>query len=370
MTATVTSRFNFNVSTLLSPVSEESPAGELLRYEGTYDRIMEARREDDSTLEQGVWKRELKKANWNLVNQLCLEALQKRSKDLQIAAWLLESWIHLRGFPGVRAGCEVLLELCGAFWDSMHPSLEDPEYRLAPLHWINEKLFTQLKFIPITSPESADSCLTCTIADWESAFHREQTKLPADARKNSPIVTLEMVQQSASLTPAAFFAGVMEDVSSAYSACNQLEAMFDQAFGKESCSLGQFRGVLESILSLIPSLGGGREMQNESESEPEDSATHQYALEPVMSHEALATPLLPPIRSRAEAYRRLAEIADYLVRTEPHSPAPYLIRRAISWGGMTLEQLLPELVASDTALKDLERLLKIETVAKSNAARK
>jgi hypothetical protein len=37
---------------------------------------------------------------------------------------------------------------------------------------------------------------------------------------------------------------------------------------------------------------------------------------------------------------------------------------------MTLEQLLPELVANEPALKDLERLLKIETVAKSNAARK
>src|SRR5690242_11726955 len=95
-------RFSFNISTLLLPISEKAPSGEPLRYEGTYDRIMEARREDDASLEQGVWKRELKKADWILVNQLCLEALQKHSKDLQIAAWLLESWIHLRGFPGVR----------------------------------------------------------------------------------------------------------------------------------------------------------------------------------------------------------------------------------------------------------------------------
>ena len=102
----------------------------------------------------------------------------------------------------------------------------------------------------------------------------------------------------------------------------------------------------------------------------EENVAQEYALEPIMTHDAVATPLLPPIRSRAEAYRRLAEVADYLIRTEPHSPAPYLIRRAISWGGMTLEQLLPELVASDAALKDLERLLKIETVAKASAARK
>ena len=67
--------FAFNVSSLLAPISEKKPAGESLRYEGTYDRIMEARREDDPSLEQGVWKHELKQADWNLVSQLCLEAL-------------------------------------------------------------------------------------------------------------------------------------------------------------------------------------------------------------------------------------------------------------------------------------------------------
>lgn len=353
--------FAFNVSSLMAPISEKNPAGESLRYEGTYDRIMDARREDDPTLEQGVWKRELKHADWNLVSQICLEALQKRSKDLQIAAWLLEAWIHLRGFPGLRAGCEVMVELCRTFWDSMYPSLEDPDYRLAPIHWMNEKLVTQLKFIPITSPETPEDDMAYTLADWEVALRRQQSKQQSEA-KNGPPVTIEMIQQSGYLTPVDFFESVMHDVNQAYVACHDLETIFDKAFGKDSCSLGQFREVLESILSLIPSLQGGREMQEQSE--PEEHEAHEYALEPVASQEAVATGLLPPIRSRGEAYRRLAEVADYLIRTEPHSPAPYLIRRAITWGSMTLEQLLPELVANDATLKELERLLKIDTVTR------
>lgn len=360
-------RFNFNVATLLAPISDKAPAGELLRYEGTYDRIMEARREDDPHLDQGVWKRELKRADWNVVSQLCLEALQEKTKDLQIAAWLLEAWIHLRGFPGVRAGCEVLVELSREFWDSMYPSLDDPEYRLGPIHWINEKLFTQLKFIPITSPSSADSFATYTLADWETAFRMEQARHHAEIRKTPETVTMEMIRQSAYLTPLKFYEGMTEDVSAAYAACNDLEAICDKAFGKDSCSLGQLRGVLDSILSLIPSLEGGREMNGNGE--PHKELVQEYALEPVTSHEPLSSAMLPPIRSRAEAYRRLTEVADYLIRTEPHSPAPYLIRRAISWGGMTLEQLLPELV-SDIALKDLEKLLKIEAIGKNNEARR
>jgi predicted component of type VI protein secretion system len=65
------------------------------------------------------------------------------------------------------------------------------------------------------------------------------------------------------------------------------------------------------------------------------------------------------IASRDEAYRRLAEAAEYLARVEPHSPAPYLVRRAIHWGSMTLPELLPELVRNQGELAELFRLLQL-----------
>lgn len=357
---------NFSASSLLAPISPKSPAGESLRYEGTYDRIMEARREDDPNLAQGIWKKELKKADWNLVHQTCREALRLKSKDLQIAAWLLEALIHLHGYAGLRTGCQIMVELCRAFWDSMYPTLEDPEYRLAPIHWMNEKLFTQLKFIPITSPEGPEDCLPHTFSDWEAAFRLEQSKKAAELKKDPKTITLEMIHQGAYLTPVTFFDSVAADITSAYTSCKDLEAIFDKVFGKDSCSLGQFREVLESILSVIAGFHEGRGVTEEPGSEA--AITPEYALE-VVSHEG-GPPLLPPIRSRAEAYRRLADVADYLIRTEPHSPAPYLIRRAISWGGMTLEQLLPELVGNDVTLKELERLLRIDTVVRNHESRK
>jgi type VI secretion system protein ImpA len=364
---TATSVFDFGVAALLEPISEKAPAGESLRYEGTYDRIMEARREDDPSLEQGVWKRELKKADWNLVHQICREALRTKSKDLQIAAWMLEALVHLHGFSGVHLGCRIMIELCRKFWDSMYPRLDDPEYRLAPIHWMNEKLFTKLKFISITSPEGSEGCPPYSFSDWEAAFRLEQNKQASQLKKDPKTVTLEMIHQSAYLTPMPFFESLLEDVSFAYKACDELEAIFDKAFGKDSCSLGQFRGVLEEILSVVVGFQGGREVVEEPDSE--NTVMRESAPETAAVQEA-GVFMLPPIRSRAEAYRRLADVADYLIRTEPHSPAPYLIRRAISWGGMTLEQLLPELVGNDSTLKDLERLLKIDTVAGNHESRK
>jgi type VI secretion system protein ImpA len=353
------SPFHFDVSRLLKPISTRYPGGELLRYEGTYDLIKQARQEDDPRLQQGVWKRNLKRADWNQVNRLCLDALQERSKDLQIAAWLLESWLHLYGFAGVRAGCEVVAALCRTFWDSMHPSLEDTDYRIAPVHWMNEKLYIKLKLVPITSPHSETSNLAYTLSDWETASMMEQAKHRPDAPKGPSVVTLEMVQQSAGLSPGAFFEQLMSDVSEACHLCDEVEAWFEKEFGADKCSLSQFRGVLEQVLMLASQFSGSK-LTLEPSREMEETMQPEYETEvtTVSAEQVMAR----PIRSREEAYRRASEVADFLIRNEPHSPAGHLIRRAISWGHMTLEQLLPELVAHESTLKDLERLLNIQTV--------
>jgi predicted component of type VI protein secretion system len=63
------------------------------------------------------------------------------------------------------------------------------------------------------------------------------------------------------------------------------------------------------------------------------------------------------IASRADAYYRLAEAAEYLLRTEPHSPVPYLVKRAVQWGNMSLAELLYEFVGSPDDLVAIQRLL-------------
>ena len=62
-----------------------------------------------------------------------------------------------------------------------------------------------------------------------------------------------------------------------------------------------------------------------------------------------AVPASAPLKltgtaGRDEAYRRLREIADFLVGAEPHSPVPFLITRAIAWGNMPFSQLYGELL--------------------------
>src|SRR5713226_2471659 len=74
---------------LLSSIPGSNPAGENLRYAPLYDKIKEARREEDDA-PQGDWRRERKLADWPLTIKLITEALSGKTKDLQLAAWLTE----------------------------------------------------------------------------------------------------------------------------------------------------------------------------------------------------------------------------------------------------------------------------------------
>jgi type VI secretion system protein ImpA len=349
--------FYFDVDTMLEPIPGDNPAGESLRYEGTYDRIVEARRHDDPAISQGVWKTELKKADWPMVEELCLDAIQRHSKDLQIAAWLSESWLHLHGFAGVREGLRLQKALCERFWDSLYPAIEDSDYefRIAPIHWLNEKVAVALSLVQITWPHGTDEHSYC-FADWETACRLaigETGKRPAKSSEQQ--VTQAKFQQSVALTPTDFFVRLTEELESAHDAIDQLEGLLTHKLGDTAPSLYQFEAAVEAVEALIGGILAQRGTDIEPVSispDPEEDLSVQV-IQGVQVRE-------DRVRSRAEAYRLLAEAADYLIETEPHSPTPYLVRRAIAWGTMRLDELLTELVRNDGELSEIFRLLRMD----------
>jgi predicted component of type VI protein secretion system len=49
------------------------------------------------------------------------------------------------------------------------------------------------------------------------------------------------------------------------------------------------------------------------------------------------------ITSREQAYAQLAEITDFLLEHDKHSPVPHLLRRAVHWGSLDTPALYQEL---------------------------
>jgi type VI secretion system ImpA family protein len=259
-----------------------------------------------------------------------------------------------------------MAELCARFWADLHPQLEgeDFEGRVAPAVWLNEKLSVKLKLIDITAPRAGDTP-AYSFADWERACHNETLALrdakAAQAAEARGEVTSSKFKSSAALTDRYFFVELYEDLDGALEACETFERVLDEKCVKGAPGLYRFRETLQAVRDLAADVLHSRPEEYAYAAPGDgdgDEAEYAEGLE-------AGTPAFwssGPVRSREDAYRRLEEAADYLMRTEPHSPTPYLVRRAVEWGHMSLQQVLQQIVSNDGEMKELNRLLRLSPV--------
>lgn len=350
--------FAVDITSLLQPIPGREPVGEWLRYEGTYDAVQEARQEEDESLPKGIWTSKVKRADWAKVDALCQKALRERSKDLQLAVWLSEAWLQLYGLPGFAGGLHLCTALLNRFWESLYPVIDEGEvaYRLAPLEFLDRKVALRLKLLPLVqSPGDGQPQLNFT--DWERALYNDKT-----SQSGSGELSPAQFLAAAAATPAQQFVVLHAELLGVEQAALAVEAAIAQHTGGPSAVLRGLRALIADIVVLIaqytpeaapppalPAGGGG----SGSAVSPAAGATAQErpdsgAEAPIAGRAPTASESWGPIKSRHEAFRRLTEAADYLLRTEPHSPVPYLVKRAVSWGNMSLAELLVELVGSDS----------------------
>jgi len=360
------SPFAVDIETLLAPISADKPSGESLRYTTVFDEIKKLRTEDDPALPMGVWQKPLKKADWPAVAAICLDALETRSKDLQIAGWLTEAWVELGGFYGLQRGLQLIAALAESFWADLHPQLQDDDlaYRLAPLLWLDGQLPLRLKRLTVTAPQG-DSVAYDWIAFESSRALANLAR--ADARAAQKAIerggiTEEKFLVSVSLTPTEFYLAIAGQLEDAQEALGQLAEVLDQLAGADAPSFPGLRTQLADFAHLAGAVLNERRESGELADPAEADETAFADGGPGGGHpgDLAGAVRAGRIKNRADAYRMLAEAAEYLARTEPHSPVPYLVRRAVGWGNFTLAELLQELLADKSDLRTINKLLGIK----------
>src|SRR5262249_806952 len=65
--------------------------------------------------------------NWRPVLDGATKAIAQKSKDLEIAAYLTEALVRLKGFAGIRYGYRLARGLVERFWDGLYPAAVDGE---------------------------------------------------------------------------------------------------------------------------------------------------------------------------------------------------------------------------------------------------
>ena len=363
------------VDVLLKPLPGDDPTGISARYDPVIAQVRIAREADDPSLPQGEWERPLKKADWSQVAALCRQTLGERSKDLQIAAWLTEAWIHLHQVDGLRAGVRLIKGLLDTYWDSVHPmQSEDGDYdaRVAPLAWMNESLPLTLRLNVALLPWPDLKPPYISLEDWTKAPLLAPPKSGDDNQPNpATLPSRDELMLVGATTSAPLLLQLRESLALAMTEWKAFDAMIDKRLNKEAPSLSRVTETLGLIDRAITSLLSTRQnvaaptasaasekaMHTDQPADPTDTAA-EPAIAPDAPGEDFVDLRLAtgPIRSRADAYRQLEGIANFLQSIEPHSPTPYLVRRAVSWGRMPLPELMQEVLREEG---DLNRLFTV-----------
>ena len=363
---------------LLAPIPGAEPAGVSMRYDPLYLGVAQAREEDDASLPMGEWERPLKKADWKAVAASCTQLLGKRSKDFQAAAWLCEAWIHLHQMEGFLAAVDVLTGLVERFWDTAHPQIDDgdDDARVATFIWMNENLPLTLKLhVPLLHvPDRVPSAVS--LADWDQALIADNQK--SDDKKSNPAggnpLTREVLTASASGENLLALITLQARLALAAGKWDALARMLDDKMRNNPPSVARVGEMLRRIERAVVSLIDGRDPRPQTalpaadlpvpETIPRDEEQPVDAATPKTQTPAAAADTLPrsgAIASREDAYRMLEAVAAYLEKAEPHSPTPYLVKRAVTWGRMSLADLMQEVVREEGDIARYFSLLGIKS---------
>lgn len=332
---------------ILAPLAGPSPAGPDLgeAVPGPFAAVAEARREDDS-LDQGVWVRDRKLADWSAVVALCQEALATRTKDLRLLAWLVEALVERDGFAALAPGLDLIERFCQTFWPDLHPAIDsdgDLTARVNVISWLNSRLPPLLRTKPVTASGFAEP-VRLTWGDYEMA------RLYQARGAQGPSLTA--FQASADATPLDQLDRLRRQIGAGLEATERLDHSLDALCGSEAPSLVDLKTLLGDMMAwLDATLPPPRPAAAETEPMEDESPAPPPPPPPARRDGAAA------IASREDAYRRLAEVADYLMRAEPHSPAPYVLRRVLAWSNMPLQEVLLEMASGRNDLSSILDLI-------------
>ena len=260
-------RVEIDLVGILTPIADDNPAGEDLRYI-LYDEITEARRADDS-FDRGDWQRDIKNADWETVIALCSDALVNRTKDLQIAAWLTEAMTITEGFEGLLTGLKVIRGFLENFWESVYPKIEDDDldFRVGRLEFLNNSLWTRIKQIPLTdiNAKAGYSWL-----QWEESRRVGYEGDAAKAETRAELiaegkVTADDFDAAVTQSKKAFYESLAADVTKCNEEFETLEQLADEKFGKEAPRLAELRKSLEDCNQLVSKI-----MKEKRELEPDE----------------------------------------------------------------------------------------------------
>lgn len=294
--------------------------------------------------------------DWRTILERGTRILAERSKDLEVAAFLIEALVRLHGFAGLRDGFRLARELIERYWDDLYPRPDEDglETRLAPLVGLNGEgaagtLIVPIAMIPMTASTSFGRLCFANYPQAVSLAKISDVKV-RDGKIAKGAVTLDMIQKAVGESDAGFFHDLLDDLSQGEAEFARLNADLGARCGGSAPASSNIRAAIDSCRDILKVVAREKLLQ------PQAVTTAVEGI-PVVDGEPAATAPLPrpsgAIQDREDALRNLRKVADYFRATEPHSILPYALEQAIHWGRMSLPDLFSELIPEEEPRKSL-----------------
>jgi type VI secretion system protein ImpA len=244
---------------------------------------------------------------------------------------------------------------------------------------LDRDLAIAIRHIPLTQ---ADSDKVYGWYHWEEAqeIARNRQKLDNPEKEKERVARLkelestgkttpEEFEQAVKSTPTVFYVNLLHDIQESQQEYSQLREVMKAKFGLDDTpKMENTPKLLETCYHFIQKTledKGPLEIEPPEETiviEPEkdDADDHGRFVDGQQgSHTLAASDSLTP-KNRADALRRLEAVAVFFRSTEPHSPVPALVERAIKYEKMPLETLLQQVIPDAKVLKTVRESLGFE----------
>ncbi|MBI4586188.1 MAG: type VI secretion system protein TssA [Planctomycetes bacterium] len=369
-----------DLNKLLEPIPGDRPAGANLRqdpsstsvYRTIKDACSAARTAERKLLDGDT----AANPDWTPVLKLVPEVLAAKSKDLELAAWLLEAIVRKRGFTGLKEGFRLARGLVEKFWDGLYPLPNEEEgvgARVAALGILNGYDNDGLLIAPIGKvPLTGEDPEGRRFARWH---YRQAASL--EALKSDPVklqkrleagaVTQELINKAEAGASPEEAKQLLDDLTQCLSEFEGLTKLLEEKCGKdpEGRSLAppssNIQKALKECYDIVESFARAK-LPGEAASPAGGEAAAPGGAEGAASRAATgpAFAISGAIRSRQEAFQVLLKVAQFFKQTEPHSPVSYALERIVRWGRLSLPELLVELIADEGLRGSVFKLVGIQ----------
>ena len=340
---------------LLEPIDGENPSGPTLYYDKVFEQIKEARVDEDDSIPTGDWGRAAKKADRVYVIKQAGDLLAKRSKDLRLAGWYVESVVRKEGFGQLVAGIELLLKLQEGFWATIHPELDEDgnaDIRIGAVEAASGLIGLSVRALPLTRTGFnfggyGDARALGYDAD-ERSSEKKAARDDAIAQGRS---TADDLQKALNGTPKAFYVDTEAALARGLEALDELERFQEEKYGDDYPSMGKLKSALEDVKRVVGSVLAEKRKTEpdavEEDAEAEEPAEEvdsfgQYESAAVETPEAAVVRAAAPkkravaaggVPTDAEsAYAQVGVCAEFLRGLDAASPVAYLLCAAVRLG--------------------------------------